>query len=95
MLHLTEKAATELKKIKDQVRKEKPDSMLRLVPTGAGQFALGVTTSPERGDQEVYHQDEQILVVDSQISTVLSGATLDFEEAREGGRFVFVKGAQE
>ena len=94
MLHMTEKAGAQLKKIKDQVQREQPDSTLRLVPAGVGQFSLGIATTVERGDQELYHEDEKVLVVDQQTSTVLSDVTLDFEEEPQGGRFVFVKGGE-
>lgn len=95
MVHVTQSAAKELKKIKEHVVKEKPNSVLRLVPSGAGQLSLGLSTSREPGDQELYYKDEQILVVDSQLSTMLSDVTLDFEEAPGGGHFVFTTGPQE
>lgn len=95
MFRVTESAAEQLKKIKDDVTASKPNSMLRLVPSGVGQFRLGVSTEPEPGDQEVYYQDEKVLVVDSQLSMTLSGVTLDFEERPEGGNFVLATSRQD
>lgn len=88
MFQLTEIAAQELKKIKDQVQEQRPGSVPRLVRTGETEFKLAIDASGE-GDQELYSADDKVLVVDSETSGVLTNVTLDYKETPQGYAFVF------
>lgn len=88
MFQLTETAAQELKKIKDQVQGEVPGSVPRLVRSGEAEFKLTID-APEQGDQELFCADEKVLVIDPQTSGLLGGVTLDFKETPRGQGFVF------
>ncbi len=88
MFQLTEQAAQELKKIKDEVQEQRPGTVPRLVRTGETEFNLAID-APEEGDQELYCADEKVLVVSPEISGVLTNVTLDCKDTPEGRGFVF------
>ncbi|MFQ5532678.1 MAG: hypothetical protein ACE5EP_02380 [Candidatus Methylomirabilales bacterium] len=88
MFQLTETAAQELKKIKDQLQEQKPGSVPRLVRTGETEFKLAVD-APADGDQELYSADEKVLVVDAETSGALTNVTMDFKDTSQGQAFVF------
>ncbi len=91
MFQLTETAAQELKKIKEQVQAQEPEGILRLVRSGETEFNLTIDASVE-GDQELFYADEKVLVVDRETSTMLGNVTLDFKETPQGQTFVFEGG---
>ncbi|MFQ5881509.1 MAG: hypothetical protein ACE5I9_03395 [Candidatus Methylomirabilales bacterium] len=88
MFQLTEKAAQELKKIKDEVQEQQPGSVPRLTRSGEREYKLAIDV-PEEGDQELYCADEKVLLVDRETSRALADVTLDYKDTSEGHRFVF------
>ena len=88
MFQLTEQAAQVLGKIKGEVQEEQPGTVLRLVRAGETKFKF-VIDAPAEGDQELYCADEKVLVVDPEISRVLTNVTLDCKDTPEGRGFVF------
>lgn len=88
MFQLTEMAAQELKKIKDQVQEQQPGSVPRLIRSGETQFKLAID-APGDKDQELYCADEKVLVVDPDTSGLLTDVRLDFKETPQGRAFVF------
>ncbi|MFQ5987872.1 MAG: hypothetical protein ACE5H6_03380 [Dehalococcoidia bacterium] len=93
MFQLTEIAAQQLKKIKDEVRGERPGSVLRLVRTPEAELKLAVD-APAEGDRELYCADEVVLVVDPDTSESLANQTLDYLETPRGHAFVFEQRAE-
>lgn len=91
MFQVTETAAQELKKIKEQVQTQEPGGIPRLVRSGEAEFKLTIDASLE-GDQELFCADEKVLVVDRETSAVLGNVTLDFKETPRGSAFVFEGG---
>ncbi len=91
MFQLTETAAQELKKIKDQVQEQQPGSLPRLVRSTEAEFKLAID-APKEGDQELFCADEKVLVVDPQTGARLENLTLDFKETPQGRGFVFEEG---
>jgi Fe-S cluster assembly iron-binding protein IscA len=91
MFQLSQKAAQEMKRIKDEVVQEQqaePGSMLRLIHSGEREFNMTIGL-PEEGDRELYCADEKVLVVDAETSTVLVDVTLDYQDTPQGHKFVF------
>lgn len=89
MLQVSQKAAQELKKIRDEVvQEQQPGSTLRLFRSGEREFNLTIGL-PEEGDQELFCADEKVLVVDADTSTILADVTLDYQDTPEGHQFVF------
>lgn len=91
MFKVTETAAQELKKIKDQVQEQQPGGLPRLVWSTEAQFKLAIDASQE-GDQELFCADEKVLVVDRETSARLENLTLDFKQTPRGRGFVFEEG---
>lgn len=88
MFTLTETAAQELKKIKDQLQEREPGSVPRLIRSGEEEFKLAVDV-PGEDDQELYCADEKVLIVDPETGGALQNITLDFMETPRGRAFVF------
>ncbi|MFQ5656413.1 MAG: hypothetical protein ACE5G5_02645 [Candidatus Methylomirabilales bacterium] len=88
MFQLTEIAAQELRKIKDQLQEQRPGSVPRLIRTAETEFKLAVD-APADGDQELYSADEKVLVVDAETSGALVNVTMDYKETSQGLAFVF------
>lgn len=91
MFQVTETAAQELKKIKEQVQAQEPEGIPRLVRSGETEFKLTIDAAVE-GDQELFCSDEKVLVVDRETSAMLGNVTLDFKETPRGQAFVFEGG---
>lgn len=91
MFQVTETAAQELKKIKEQVQAQEPEGVPRLVRSGETEFKLTID-APIEGDQELFCSDEKVLVVDRETSAMLGNVTLDFKETPQGQAFVFEGG---
>ncbi len=88
MVQLTEQAAQELKKIRDEVQEQRPGSVPRLYQSGEKDFNLtnGLTVA---GDRELYCADEKVLVVAPETSRILADVTLDYQDTPQGHKFVF------
>ncbi len=87
MFQLTEQAAQELKKIRDEVQEEQPGSVPHLFRSGEEEFNLTIDL-PVEGDQELYCADEKVLVMDAETSRILADVTLDYKDTPQGRRFV-------
>lgn len=89
MFQLSQKAAQELKKVRDEVvQEQQPGSTLRLFQSGEREFNLTISL-PEDGDQELFCADEKVLVVDAETSRILDDVTLDYQDTPQGHQFVF------
>ena len=88
MFHLTEQAAQELKKIRDEVQEQHPGSVARLFQSGEGEFTVTIGL-PVEGDQELYYADEKVLVIAPETSRIMADVTLDYQDTPQGRRFVF------
>lgn len=87
-MQITETAAQELKKLKEQIQPERPGNVPRLVRGDReGQFRL-VLDSPKEGDEPLYYADEPVLVVDAETSQALADITLDCKETPQGRALV-------
>ena len=94
MVQLTEQAAQELKKIRDEVQEQHPGSVARLFQSGEGEFTVTIGL-PVAGDQELYYADEKVLVVAPETSRILADVTLDYQDTPQGHKFVVIKGRME
>ncbi len=88
MFHLTEQAAQELKKIRDEVQEQHPGSVPRLFQSGEGEFTVTIGL-PVAGDQELYCADEKVLIVAPETSRILADVTLAYQDTPQGHKFVF------
>ena len=78
MVKVTERALDMLAEIKASVNIGDPNIGLRLEPATSG--GLGLLLGRERaGDQIVEYAGEKVLLVDDQLSEVLTGAEIDCE----------------
>ncbi|MFQ5803476.1 MAG: hypothetical protein ACE5JQ_11335 [Candidatus Methylomirabilales bacterium] len=94
MFQLSQKAAEELKKIRDEaVEEQPPGGTLRLFRSGEKEFNLTIGL-PQDGDQELFCADEKVLVVDAETSNMLADVTLDYQDTPQGHQFVFEGGAE-
>jgi Fe-S cluster assembly iron-binding protein IscA len=87
MFQLTEQAAQELKKIRDEVQEQHPGSVPRLFQSGEGEFTLTIGL-PVAGDQELYYADENVLVVAPETGRIMTNVTLDYQDTPQGHNFV-------
>jgi Fe-S cluster assembly iron-binding protein IscA len=94
MFQLTEQAAQELKKIKDEEQEQHPGSVPRLFESGEREFTLTIGL-PVEGDQELYYADEKVLVMAQETSRILADFTLDYQDTAQGHKFVIIKGRAE
>lgn len=90
MIHLTEPAAEEIKKI---MSKEKnPDLALRIGVKGGGcsglEYHLSFDSNREEWD-EVFEDHGVRIIVDAKSFIYLDGITIDFSKALTGGGFKF------
>ncbi len=88
MFQLTEQAAQELKKIRDEVQEQHPGSVARLFQSGEGEFTVTIGL-PVAGDQELYYADEKVLVMAPETSRIMTDVTLDYQDTPQGHNFVF------
>ncbi len=94
MVQLTEQAAQELKKIRDEVQEQHPGGVARLFQSGEGEFTVTIGL-PVAGDQELYYADEQVLVMAPETSRIMTNFTLDYQDTPQGHNFVINKGRAE
>jgi len=88
MVQLTEQAAQELKKMRDEVQEQHPGSVARLFQSGEGEFTVTIGL-PVAGDHELYYADEKVLVVAPETSRIMADVTLDYQDTPQGHNFVF------
>ncbi len=88
MFQLTEQAAQQLKKIRDEVQEKHPGSVARLFQSGEGEFTVTIGL-PVAGDQELYYADEKVLVMAPETSRIMTNFTLDYQDTPQGHNFVF------
>ncbi len=88
MVQLTEQAAQELKKIRDEMQEQHPGSVPRLFQSGEGEFTVTIGL-PVEGDRELYYADEKVLIVAPETSRIMADVTLDYQDTPQGRRFVF------
>jgi Fe-S cluster assembly iron-binding protein IscA len=94
MVQLTEQAAQELKKIRDEVQEQHPGSVPRLFQSGEGEFTVTIGL-PVEGDRELYYADEKVLIVAPETSRIMTNFTLDYKDTPQGHKFVIIKGRAE
>ena len=88
MFQLTEQAAQQLKKIRDEVQEQHPGSVARLFQSGEGEFTVTIGL-PVAGDQELYYADEKVLVMAPETGRIMTNFTLDYQDTPQGHNFVF------
>ncbi len=88
MFQLTEQAAQQLKKIRDEVQEQHPGSVPRLFQSGEGEFTVTIGL-PVAGDQELYCADEKVLVMAPETGRIMTNFTLDYQDTPQGHNFVF------
>jgi Fe-S cluster assembly iron-binding protein IscA len=88
MVQLTEQAAQELKKIRDEVQEQHPGGVARLFQSGEGEFTVTIGL-PVAGDQELYYADEKVLVMAPETGRIMTNFTLDYQDTPHGHNFVF------
>jgi len=91
MIHVTEKAAQEIKALMAKEKLE--DHALRVAAIGGGcsgmSYKLNFDKEVGEGDK-VYEENGVKVVVDKKSLVVLNGTTLDFTDGLSGTGFVFV-----
>ncbi len=89
---LTERAATEVKRIMEEQKLE-AGTVLRLGVTGGGcsgfSYALGFDTTVDEMADSKSHQHGVQIVVDRKSSLYLDGTTLDFHDGLDKRGFTF------
>ncbi len=88
MVQLTEQAAQELKKMRDEVQEQHPGSVPRLFQSGEREFNLTIGL-PVEGDRELYCADEKVLVMAPETGRNMTNFTLDYQDTPQGHNFVF------
>jgi hypothetical protein len=88
-LKVTEQASTLLKEMLDAVE-HLPEQVIRMVPGSAGDFKL-VLDTPQKGDQEVQHQGNTVLVIEANFSESLSGTALETREEPNGSSLIVTR----
>ena len=93
MITVTERAAEELRSTLMTVDPE-PEQILRLVYTDDSGFAL--TLDVERdGDQVVESEGQKVLLVAADITSAVSGATIDVHDGEDGPRLIISREGEE
>jgi iron-sulfur cluster assembly protein len=90
MIHVTEKAASEVKKL---LEKEAAPSFLRVQVVGGGcsgmSYKLGFDAHQKESDK-VFEENGIKVVVDPKSYLYLAGTTLDFSDGLQGTGFNFI-----
>jgi iron-sulfur cluster assembly protein len=91
-LSITERAATEVKKIMDEQKMEE-ETVLRVGVTGGGcsgfSYALGFDKAFDETKDSKYEMHGVNVVVDKKSALYLDGTTVDFHEGLERRGFTF------
>lgn len=91
MLNMTEKAVSEIKRIRDL--EKTPAEFLRIRVVGGGcsgmSYKLGFESGTQVESDKVFENDGVKLVVDAKSYLFLQGMTLDFSDGLNGKGFVF------
>ena len=86
MIHVTEQAKVELRKLLD-TSVDWPGARLRLLDRGRGKLGLGIDIEGE-SDQVVVYEGEKVLVVEDDLASRLDCITLDVDVTEEGAELV-------
>ncbi|MFC2021033.1 hypothetical protein ACFLU1_04490 [Chloroflexota bacterium] len=86
MIHITERAKEELKRLLSQ-KVEWPYARLRLIDRGQEDLGLGIDVEMP-GDQVVEYQGIKILVIEHELAKKVKGITLDVENTADGPELV-------
>jgi iron-sulfur cluster assembly protein len=91
MIHVTEKAAQEIKRL--LVKENNPESFLRVQVVGGGcsgmSYKLGFETARKETDK-IFQELGVEVVVDPKSYLYIAGTTLDFSDGLQGTGFNFV-----
>jgi len=91
MIHVTEKAAFEIKRL--LAKENDPDSFLRVQVVGGGcsgmSYKLGFETV-RRDSDKIFEENGVQVVVDPKSFLYIAGTTLDFSDGLQGTGFNFV-----
>ena len=92
MIAVTEKAISEIKRIKANDESAK-DSHLRVQVAGGGcsgmSYKLGFDNQPVAPTDKVFEKDDVKVIIDAKSYLYLSGTELDFTDGLNGQGFVF------
>lgn len=89
MVHVTDKAKQELKKLLT-AKVDWPGARLRLIDRGQGVLGLGIDLASP-GDEVVEYNGEVILVFEPDITTSFQLVTLDVDETPDGPELVIIE----
>ncbi len=86
MIHVTERARQELKRILSE-KVDWPQARLRLLARDQGKLGLGIDIDAP-GDRVVEYEGIKVLIVEPGLATNLKGVTLDVDDTPEGAELV-------
>ncbi|MBA7486909.1 hypothetical protein ES707_22471 [subsurface metagenome] len=86
MIHVTERARQELKKMLSE-KVDWPEARLRLMDRGQGDLGLGIDIEAP-GDRVVEYEGRKVLLVESGLARNLKGVTLDVDDTPTGAELV-------
>ena len=86
MIHVTERAKQELRKILAK-KVDWPGALLRLIDRGEGKIGLGIDIEAP-GDKVIEYEGNKILLVESELANNLKEITLDVDNTPQGAELV-------
>ena len=89
MIHVTERAKQELKRILTR-NVNWPGARLRLIDRGRGKLGLGIDIEVP-GDQVIEYQGDKILLVEPALASNLKAITLDVDNTPQGAELVIAE----
>lgn len=93
MIMVTDRAAEELRNALVAVGPE-PEQILRLIYTADSGFALTLDVERE-GDQVVESEGQKVLAISTEITTAVTGATIDVRDTDSGPRLIISREGEE
>jgi Fe-S cluster assembly iron-binding protein IscA len=89
MIHVTERARQELKRILSE-KVDWPGARLRLMAREQGKLGVGIDIETP-GDWAVEYEGTKVLIVEAELATSLIGVTLDVDDTPDGAELVLSK----
>ncbi len=86
MIHVTERARQELKRILSE-KVDWPEARLRLMAREQGKLGVGIDIEAP-GDQAVEYEGIKVLIVEAGLASSIKGVTLDVDDTPEGVELV-------
>ena len=86
MINVTEQARKELKRFLYS-KVDMPQARLRIIDRGQGKLGLDIDIELQ-GDELLKHDGSTVLVIDSELATIIKNITLDVDDTPKGSEFV-------